>query len=775
MATLKSAIYEEHKRYKSDQKSFSIWVVKTCFSLGIVPTSTPRTRPQLPTRTYSDLKQVASKTYSEPTIEELEKMTDSIAAYMESRGKAPEGIRDALIILSALLSGRRECGALCRIENSTDSNGRSESDIIHEDIIASLMRIQKALQDALLATSSDQPPMSKWKSSSDEENHEVPDGSVSHPTENKPVSPEQRGDQSVKSAGTISASPLPDYASTVMRSLEALAPIRRSVRTTWSDYQAGKSDLYDATEITRYAFALALGIVEELNATSTKSELLFECFVRLGEGSRESAAKSDPNDLSYARASGLLALVREYIDLEHSKSDSVSVRREELKERCMDYHPLASLLCVLADHLPKRAKGKCKGLALYEQTDPLLLSLLGICDTRKVTLEATVVVQVYLELYEAAGMPNHRHLDTLKAAAKIMKRSLSTFNSAAKKFEKKPLSPELTSEASQACRFIADEVIGLGETEPKLARGDASPKSILHFLLIHFPLLCGTVYVSMNNNFYIDGIQVSRHESRVTAALHLYRATSCVGRSQTWTQLEELLELQGKEALGLVGADDKDFDPFEAAIEMSIALGIPRTDFEESALKNEAGLIGRLPLPYMVNVSGLALPMNKHSLLNVEQGTAIKSDRPRTTSPVQSRRFLQLLSDQMAAAHPDIASSMGRQERFRPEQLLKTFSKSLAADTPHLRFNHHELTLACWELHRTITKDHHHELRANRIFFFGETGASGKSNVIDDVLWEAVAWAHQAQEDPSHPGTNCSMLQHVVPVLDKLIKRQDSK
>jgi len=78
-------------------------------------------------------------------------------------------------------------------------------------------------------------------------------------------------------------------------------------------------------------------------------------------------------------------------------------------------------------------------------------------------------------------------------------------------------------------------------------------------------------------------------------------------------------------------------------------------------------LIGRLPLPYMVNVSGLALPMNKHSLLNVEQGTAIKSDRPRTTSPVQSRRFLQLLSDQMAAAHPDIASSMGRQERFRPE------------------------------------------------------------------------------------------------------------
>jgi hypothetical protein len=401
--------------------------------------------------------------------------------------------------------------------------------------------------------------------------------------------------------------------------------------------------------------------------------------------------------------------------------------------------------------------------------------LLGLCNIRKVTLEATVVVQLYLDLYEAAGMPNRRHVELLTESAQTIKRSLSALNNAAKKYEK-PLSRELMSESGQACRSIADEIISLGETESNLAKGDASSRSILRYLLVHFPLLCGTIFTSMTNNFYLDGIQVSRFESRVTTSTHLYRATKFTGRSQIWTQLQVFQDLQGKATLGFADVDEDSLDPFEVAVELSVALGIPRTDFEESKLKND-GLATRLPLPYIVNVSALALPVNRHSLPSLEQGTTSKSDRPRTTSPLQSRRTLQLLADvkmrrpQMAAAHPDVNSSVKHKEILCPVQLLTTLSESLAADAPHLKFNYHDLTLACWELHHTIAQNHRQELRANHEFLFKDARASGKFNVMDEVLWEAVALATMALEDPTHPGNGSAVLFKLVPAFDNLIKK----
>jgi hypothetical protein len=757
MSAITLAIFEVYKKYKNEQKFFTQWVTKTITALD-VRTTTLQTHSEAP---------------PEPSIQKLQCMADSIALHIQQTE------HDALKMVVALLAGRRECAALFRALSLEDGQDRSEKDATHLNTIEEFQRIYDTLQSGLAFAAPKKtfsPPIAKHSNPTDGNKYTILGDSGSRHANDMPISSEQGCVLSTASSNTTSTSPRPDYESTVMRSLETLAPIRRTVRATWGDYQAGKSDLYEATEITRHAFALSLGVVAELNATPTESELLLECFVRLSEGSQELAAKSDPNDFCYARASGLLALLCEHIDLENSKSDDASARREELTERCKNYHPLASHLCVLVGRLPQRAKGPRKGLALYERTDPLLLMLLGLCRARKATLEATVVVQLYLELYEAAEMPTRRHTDALKEAAKATKRSLTALSSAARQLEKQTTSRELMSEPGQACRSIADEVISLGEAESKLAKGDASSRSILLFFLVNFPFLCGTIYTSMANNFYLDGIQMTRYESRVTTSAHLHRATGFTGRSETWTQLQVFQNLQGKATLGFADVDEDTLDPFEVAIELILALGIPRTDFEEFKLKNH-GLARRLPLPYVVNVDALALLVNKHSLLSLEQGATSNSDRARVTSPLQSRRTLQLLADvkmrkqQMAAAESNMDSSVKREDRFSPAQLLQTLSETLAADMPHLKFGYHGLTLACWELNHTIAQNYRRELRESHEYLFNGARASGKFNVMDEVLWECVAIAQLAQDDETHPGNGDSMLFKLVPAFEKFIKR----
>lgn len=249
----------------------------------------------------------------------------------------------------------------------------------------------------------------------------------------------------------------------------------------------------------------------------------------------------------------------------------------------------------------------------------------------------------------------------------------------------------------------------------------------------------------MVNNFYLDGIQVSQYDSRVTAVAHLYRTTEFVVSSQRWAQLEDFIALQGEETLGLIGYNDDDYEPVTAAIELGIALGISRMDFEKLELRSD-GFTNRLPLPPITTAGALALPMNRYSLLVAEQETQSQSDRATITSPGQSRCVLQLLvrdkmrQPQMAAAHPEIHNALRQQDRLCPVHLLEILSESLAADSQHLKFNHHGLTLSCWELLRTIASDHGGTLLASRGFFLDDPD-SGKSNVVDDIVWEALAMA----------------------------------
>jgi hypothetical protein len=111
---------------------------------------------------------------------------------------------------------------------------------------------------------------------------------------------------------------------------------------------------------------------------------------------------------------------------------------------------------------------------------------------------------------------------------------------------------------------------------------------------------------------------------------------------------------------------------------------------------------------------------------------------------------------------------VNRQHSLCPAQLLEI----LAADAHHLKFNLHDLVLSCWELLRTIARGHDAELQASRALFWGEDAESKKSNVVDDVLWEAVLLAAMGQVDPMHPGTLEAMLFKVRPALDEFITRK---
>jgi hypothetical protein len=277
----------------------------------------------------------------------------------------------------SLLAGRRECAVLFRAQTLEDGQDRSKADARHQKAIEELQYIYDTLEYAVTSAPSQQTlsaPVANRSGQHDDNRYMLLGGLRSHDADDTPFSPEQRDVPPTSPANTTNASPPADYESSVMRSLEAMAPIRRFVRTTRKDYPAGKSDLYEATEITRHAFALSLEVVAELNAaTPTESKLLLESSVRLGERSQKSAAaKSDHNDLCYARASGILELLREYADLMHDESKNASARRGQVNQRCKDYHPLASCLCALAMYLPERAKRYCKRVTLYERTDPLL-------------------------------------------------------------------------------------------------------------------------------------------------------------------------------------------------------------------------------------------------------------------------------------------------------------------------------------------------------------------------------------------------------------------
>lgn len=139
------AQYDETKKYKGNQKLYSQWAMVTLSALEISPTNH-----SLPTRTHNTAKQrSASESSLEPTIRELRGMTESIAEHIYQSGQLPEGTREALTMLSALLTGRRECSVICRVQSPGEGLTRSSSDAGHDRAIDDFTTIQTTLQNAV--------------------------------------------------------------------------------------------------------------------------------------------------------------------------------------------------------------------------------------------------------------------------------------------------------------------------------------------------------------------------------------------------------------------------------------------------------------------------------------------------------------------------------------------------------------------------------------------------------------------------------------------------
>ena len=167
--------------------------------------------------------------------------------------------------------------------------------------------------------------------------------------------------------------------------------------------------------------------------------------MRLRNRLERTGAESDYDDLCCVRASKILTLVLEFIVLGYSEGEDVIAQRNEFTQRCRKHHPLAYHLCLVTKLLPERPKGQQEWVASHEETDPLLLTLHELCNAQKVTMEAAVVVQLYLEVYEATQLPDLRHFDTLVTAAKTKKQSLTAIDNTVEK-QKQPPASEIRSE-----------------------------------------------------------------------------------------------------------------------------------------------------------------------------------------------------------------------------------------------------------------------------------------------------------------------------------------
>lgn len=643
LATFNVTKYNITSKYKSEQKFFSQWVIKTVAALEIPCIKKHQTH---------------SKSSLELSIQELKCMTDDIAVFVQQTENLPEGSHDALNMVFALLAGRRECAALFHTLPLEDGQNRLKVDAGHQKVIEDFQSIYDTLETAAAFALSNQTlslPVANHSNQQDDNGSDSLDDLRFHTADDTPVPSEQCDAQIMQVANSAGPATLSDYGSDIVRKLETLASIRRLVRATWFDYRARKGDLYNAAQLSRHAFALSREVVAELNDTCTGAKSLHEGVMRLRGHLEKTGAGSNHDDLFCVRASKILALVLEVIAVGHSESEDMSARRNELTQRCKKYHPLAYDLCLVTELLPERPKGQQEWVAPYEETDPLLLMVHELCNAQKVTMEAAVVVQLYLELYETTSMPDLRPFRLLVTAARTLKKSLTACDTAVKELPSK----ELKSQPGLTCRSIADEVIALDQAAPRLTKGGKSPAHDLSFLLTHLPLLCGSVYAALTDSFYLDGIKMSQHDSQVTAVAHLYRITEFVVDSQKLARLEDFVALQGEGTLGLTNSNDEEYDPIDAAIEISIALGVPRMDFEKLELNGET--THRLPLPWTTSAEALALPMNQHSLLRVELlDTADQGDHARLTSPGQSRHNLTLLAHdemrqlKMIAAHPEI-------------------------------------------------------------------------------------------------------------------------
>jgi len=133
MATVNLDIRNITKKYKSEQKLFSQWVMNTFAALDI---SCTREHP------------THSESCVDPSIQELSCMTNDIAVSIQQTENFPEGIHDAINMVAALLAGRRECTALFRTLPLKDGQDRSREDASHQKAIEDFQGIYDTLQTA---------------------------------------------------------------------------------------------------------------------------------------------------------------------------------------------------------------------------------------------------------------------------------------------------------------------------------------------------------------------------------------------------------------------------------------------------------------------------------------------------------------------------------------------------------------------------------------------------------------------------------------------------
>lgn len=226
LATFNVTKYNITSKYKSEQKFFSQWVIKTVATLEIPCIKKHQTH---------------SKSSLELSIQELKCMTDEIAVFVQQTENLPEGFHDALNMVFALLAGRRECAALFHALPLEDGQNRPKVDAGHQKVIEDFQSIYDTLQTAAAFALSNQTlslPVANHSNQQDDNGSDSLDDSRSHTADDTPVPSEQCDAQIMQVANSAGTTTLSDYGSDIMRKLETLASIRRLVRATWFDYRA---------------------------------------------------------------------------------------------------------------------------------------------------------------------------------------------------------------------------------------------------------------------------------------------------------------------------------------------------------------------------------------------------------------------------------------------------------------------------------------------------------------------------------------------------------
>lgn len=657
---MSSAIHEEHKKYKKDQKILATWMTKTSMKLDLPGSPTRGAESQPLPRTGGAIDGTSPLTAKpelepEPTVKDLKHLAFHIANFVTTTRKLPDGTEAALSVLRSLIASRRECAVHWNIKSSRDGQDRSTDDDAHRKVIADLQNIYDILQRAVST---------------------IPSKTARHlstPTRTTATGGNQYSRLGAPQYGLASTSPQSlaeqidqlaiveaeadavlkhssEFESVVLDTLRRLRSFRPLVQNAWR-----VSDLYSATKFTLNVFALSCDELTNLQSRCGGAAEVDLCVARLRGQPTLPGASIELDDIMCVKASNILTLLLEDYDLRQQGVKTSDVRRKVITRQCEDIHPFAAVLLEMKEDVVEQAKIQRQSKLLFEHSDLLCTILLELLEHKRVTLRSTVILESYLDITEAAVVPSRNYFDTLVAMAHSTTESFAAFDRAVNKLGERPELPSSVHAAAHSCRRIAREILQLKVAMASLDINSLPPVPLT--LLACFPVLSGFIMTSLMESSYLHGIFACQHNSKVTSVAHLYRATSLVDRNEQWAQLQKFIELQGKQTLGLKRPDYDTFTPLIAAIELDKALGVSHSDIEQFATYR--GCYVRLQLPYYTTAGALALPSIRCPLLQIELDEVEHASASTSTrSRLQRLAQMTFSHTQQAAAHPDI------QDRF---------------------------------------------------------------------------------------------------------------